>query len=59
MAGYAGLDGEAGDEVPARKVESGANDEIRNFGDGLSSNKSNPAIGFRLDIRLIQLYSLC
>lgn len=48
MPGDASLYKEIDCKVPAPEIESGADDEIRNLRDNLSSNKCYPVVCFRL-----------
>lgn len=43
-----GLNWEAGCKVPTGKVQSGTDDEVRNLGNSLRSDKGNPVVGFGL-----------
>lgn len=49
VAGNTSLDREAAGEVPTTKVQSGANDEVWDFGDSLGTNKGNPVVCFGLE----------
>lgn len=51
MTGNAGESLKACCEVETQEVERGADDQIWNLGDGLSSNESNPMVGFGLGNR--------
>lgn len=49
MARNAGSDREADGEIKADEVERSANNEIRNLGYGLSTDKGKPMVGFGLE----------
>jgi hypothetical protein len=49
VATNTGFDRETGSEIKADEVERSANNEIRNLGYGLSTDKGKPMVGFGLE----------
>lgn len=44
MAGNARFDWEAGREIPAREVQRGADNQVRNLGDSLCGDEGEPVV---------------